>query len=69
MFFLLGESICNDQALLQTTCKNNKGICALVRRDNYVGYVDESEHVESCYGVHNCKEMLDGFVEEMSSFP
>lgn len=56
MYFLVGESIFEDQALLQTTCIRNEGLCSLVRRDNYVGYVDESEHIKECVGTHECKE-------------
>lgn len=52
---MTGVSIMEDQALLETTCIRNKGLCALVRHDNYVGYADKSDQFEFCH-CDECKE-------------
>ena len=55
IYLLLGISLTEDQALLETTCIRNEGLCALVRRDNHVGYVDQTKQFETC-SDEECKE-------------
>jgi len=62
MYMISGVPITEDQALLQTTCTHNEGLCAIVRRDNYFGYADKSEQYDRCYGVKECKEK-EGYKE------
>ncbi len=66
MYFMTGVSIMEDQALLETTCIRNEGLCALVRRDNHVGYADKSDQFEFCHG-DECKEK-EGWREGVSNF-
>jgi hypothetical protein len=56
MYLVTGVSLFEDQAILETTCMRNKGLCSLVRRDNYVGYVDPSERFHRCNSYKECKE-------------
>ena len=56
MYLMTGVSIFEDQALLETTCIRNEGLCSLVRRDNHVGYVDPLEQFEKCDNWQECKE-------------
>ncbi|GFH55472.1 hypothetical protein CTEN210_11948 [Chaetoceros tenuissimus] len=56
MYFLTGVSIVEDQAILESTCIRNKGLCSLVRLDNHLGYVDPSEQFEQCFSEQECKE-------------
>ncbi|GFH55471.1 hypothetical protein CTEN210_11947 [Chaetoceros tenuissimus] len=56
MYLMTGVSLFEDQALLETTCIRNEGLCSLVRRDNHMGYVDPSEQFEKCNNWVECKE-------------
>ena len=55
IYLLLGISLTENQALLETTCIRNEGLCALVRHDNHVGYVDQTKQFETC-SDEECKE-------------
>ncbi|GFH61847.1 hypothetical protein CTEN210_18323 [Chaetoceros tenuissimus] len=56
MYLFTGVSLTEDQALLETTCIRNEGLCGLIVKDNHVGYLDPSEQYEYCDNVEVCKE-------------
>ena len=67
MYFLTGVSIVEDQAILESTCIRNKGLCSLVRMDNHLGYVQKEEQFEQCFSEFECKERA-GWRQGMNRF-